>query len=412
MIGHPRETLLIRYLDGSLNALRRHEVADHLSRCQRCRDRVQAHRGTLHALSGIELPPPERVLSRIVAAHAAGEIVILPVVDESTRTSSRSSRSSHRPFAMGARVAAVLLAMFALTQLPFSGQALKAGAKDVRAWFRGDWIGRTWKDLFGGVPRVMTRPTAPPTAFDPHRLRELTARYELRYYDPEMGTLRFVDSSTTLRIRRDGDLWQVNYREAHPNGTGVVVVATLDARTLAFRSSSELEIWKEGRRGPSHVSWFYRLADPSTLENLRFSTRLGAPNTQSPSDTMQRYAVDPSDRTPMTPNYQGIDIVMMMASPLATRWVGRLDHITLSMELKTRRPIVVRDPESHRVRGSTTLDLPIGETPVWKVESWGVWGISPMHEFYRKEDGLLAAILTEPSVYRLPEYRLLSVTYP
>lgn len=79
---HPRFRVLQRFVDGDLTPATRRRVADHLARCRRCRETVAFSREVTTAAKSLPgVAAPSHVLAELLADHAAGERVILPLHD-------------------------------------------------------------------------------------------------------------------------------------------------------------------------------------------------------------------------------------------------------------------------------------------------------------------------------------------
>ena len=91
---HPRSRLVQRFVDGELTTATRRRVADHLARCSRCREAAAFSRQlTIEAKSLPQMAASRHVLADVLADHAAGERVILPLHDPpASRGGSRALR--------------------------------------------------------------------------------------------------------------------------------------------------------------------------------------------------------------------------------------------------------------------------------------------------------------------------------
>lgn len=119
MIFHPKFATLSRYASGELAERRRGRVAEHLTRCSRCRAALSERLGLERQLREMPTPDlPADLLDRIVARRQSGERIIVP---------SASPAAPRRWQAVAYPIAASLL--FAL--------ALALPAAPVRAWMQG-----------------------------------------------------------------------------------------------------------------------------------------------------------------------------------------------------------------------------------------------------------------------------------
>ncbi len=413
MMGHPAESGLIGFLDGSLGDGRRRRVAGHLADCQRCRDIVQAHRLHRHALVAEPPTAPAALFDRVLATRASGGGVILPV--DLGRERHRSPFTT-RHLKVGAMIAAGVAVVVALSRIPLPSMALQRGLDGLGGTLQEIWSSALETESYRGPPRLMERPDAPAAILDPSRMHELTARYEtLRFRD---GKLTSVDSGTVLRIRRDGDLWRISYREAGPDGSGVTTAAALDARTLAVRTMTRLRAYpiNRRRRGYMEISTSeFTMLGPTALRYRRTYSRSTPPSpgaNLSKPDTLRVYQLTPTDGAPIDFGDWGLRVALLTAAPMAKHWLGALDGVQFYDNARNRGYLAERDTDSRRVRGSETLTLPIGDVKAWRVEWWQSYGVVPLNEYYRQSDGLLVAERTDATGFDYPERRLLSVSYP
>lgn len=412
MMGHPAESRLIGFLDGSLADGRRRKVAGHLADCQRCRDIVQAHRLTRHALVVESPPAPAALFDRVLATRASGGGVILPVDLGRER---RGSPFTTRHLKVGAMVAAGVAVLVALTRMPLPDLASVRGFDRFGTTLQEVWASALRTESYEGPPRLMARPDAPAAVLDPSRMHELTARYETRRF--ENGKLASVDSGMVLRIRRDGDLWRVSYRDAAPNGDGVTTAATLDARTLAVQTMTRLRTYPLRRNGGelSVYTTEYSMLGGTALRSrsIYSSGKPQPPGTnRNKPDSLKVYQVTPSDGAPIDFGDWGLRVALMTAAPMSKHWLGALDGVDISSNYRNRGYLANRSTDSRRVRGGETLTLPIGDVKAWRVELWQSYGVVPLNEYYRQSDGLLVAERAASPAWDYPERRLLSVSYP
>ena len=83
---HPRSRLLQRFVEGALEPAARRRVADHLAHCGRCREWVAFGRALAAAAQSLpQIVAPPHVLAGVLADRVAGEQVILPLHDATTR---------------------------------------------------------------------------------------------------------------------------------------------------------------------------------------------------------------------------------------------------------------------------------------------------------------------------------------
>lgn len=411
MMGHPAESRLIGFLDGSLADGRRRTVAAHLAACQRCRDIVQAHRLHRLALVGETPEAPPALLDRVLATRAAGGGVILPVDLGRERRGSPFTR--HR-LKVGAMIAAAAAGLVMLTRVPLPSLGLARGLDGVGSTLQELWSDALRTQSYEGPPRLLERPDAPAAVLDPSRMHELTARYETTRYD-EHGNLSSVDSLTVLRIRRDGDVWRIGFHEGSPTGDLGVTAVALDARTLAVRTMTRLQAYPDTRRGGAVVTREYALVGNTAVRYLRRHTSNTPPppgaNRGKP-DTLTMYQLTPTEGAPLDFGDWGVRVALMTAVPLSRGWLGAFDGTGFSSNYRGGGYLAERQSDSRRVRGSETLMLPIGEVKTWRVEWWGRYGVTPVREYYRQSDGLLAAELTDDFRYGSTDRRLLSVSVP
>lgn len=410
MIGHPTESRLIGFLDGSLADGWRRKVAGHLAECQRCRDIVQAHRLHRLALTGEPSAAPAALFDRVLATRASGGGVILPVDLGRER---RGSPFTRHHFKVGAMVAAGVAALVVLTRIPLPNMALGRGLDGIGETLQEVWSSALRTEPYAGPPRLMERLDAPAAVLDPSRMRELTARYETRQF--EDGELKSIDSGTVLRIRHDGELWRISYRESGPDGNGAVTAAALDAHTLAVTTMTRLLFFAGTRRGGSVVTREYTMLGPTALRYRRTSSSNIAPPSGANRSKPRRpevYEMTPSEGAPLTFDDWGLRVALMTAMPIARNWFGALDDVNIYDNDRGRGYIAKRSTDSRRVRGGETLTLPIGKVKAWRVERWQSYGVVPLREYYRQSDGLLVAERAESAAWDYPERRLLSVSYP
>ncbi len=411
MMGHPAESGLIGFLDGSLADGKRRKVAAHLADCQRCRDIVQAHRLNRHALVVETSAAPAALFDRVLATRAAGGGVILPVDLGRER---RRSPFTRQHLKVGAMVAAAIAVVVALTRIPLPSMALQRGLDGFGGTLQEIWSSALRTESYEGPPRLMERPDAPAAVLDPSRMRELTARYETHRFSK--GELESIDSGTVLRIRRDGDHWRINYREAAPDGSGVTTAAALDARTLAVLTMTRLRSYPNSRNTgyQSVTTSEFTLLGNTALRYRRTYTRSPPPPgaNRRMSDTLKVYQLTPTDGAPIDFGDWGLRVALLTAAPMAKHWLGALDDVQTWDNARNRGYLAKRSTDSRRVRGSETLRLPIGEVKAWRVEWWQAFGVAAVIEYYRQSDGLLAAERTDAPGFDYPERRLLSVSYP
>jgi hypothetical protein len=420
MIGHPSETQLLRFLDGTAADGRRQRLANHLADCQRCRDLVQAHRRVRLALTMTEpTPPPPMVFDRVLATRASGEGVILPVEVEPGQR-----REWRLPFSM-LRVAGGVLAGALVLAV---GLVLREVVPPLPVAALSEQTGKAFERLIEQLgdpsPRepMFKRPDAPPAVIHPERMREFTALYEARHY--RGSELIAVDSSTRFSARRIGNTWAIGWYERNlllvtraDGGKRHMMYLTqettlLDAETLMPRSSQAVGRY-EREFGSSSQFRNYRWLGDSALLQIRFSSREGG--TLTPRSSVDTTVRQKSGQL-HAPDYGGLGSVrsaFMQLVDLDRWWAGGFS----SYQPVYNRPstIAAEQMVSSRILGSRTLDLPIGRTATWEMEDWQEdWGVYPDRKYYRKSDGLLAAHLIdrpyEPDAYT--ELRLLSVTYP
>jgi hypothetical protein len=198
---HPGDQRLRSYARDGANAPSLGGTASHLTRCQRCRDRVAFYRSLAKFAAGLATPmPPDDLRERIIARRKAGQRVILPIAEPAVR-----SRASAQFFAAAALLAAIglgsMIYVRAHSTQASSGPSNQSGGQDSLPGLR-DLLGTVFlPDLASaretGTPLVRLDPIGP--QIDGSRIVPRDLVYERRYSLPDGHTQR-LGGKGLLRI--------------------------------------------------------------------------------------------------------------------------------------------------------------------------------------------------------------------
>ncbi|MEP6690752.1 MAG: hypothetical protein ABJD07_06310 [Gemmatimonadaceae bacterium] len=342
VVLHPRPAALQRFAAEECRPGERARVAEHLTRCARCRATVAATRELSVGARALEPPPvPPSMLGRVLADRAAGERVILPGPANAPETAPARAR-------MPSAAAAVVLAAVALALLlgrhPRTGGGAAGADADSLPSMRGVLI------AVGVIPNeAFAREAQAPSigGIDGTRVRPTAMEYGLTYLvhgvataAPERGTTAIesatFDGAPAWRIV---DAWQGHAMD-RPETT---FVERASLRPLA-RVARNI--------GPSHFTIAQRFVRRGVVDSI-----LGTIASTARTHPIAREL--PARFAPFLAG-EGAPLLLMQSVRLGPAWTGSASIVGWgAVPSDLVYPIVLR------VTGEERVTVPAGTFDCW-----------------------------------------------